>query len=46
VLRTPEPGQPATVEVEDAGTVGQPFEAEAPETGAEDGETSYAVAAE
>jgi ParB family chromosome partitioning protein len=46
VLRTPESEQPAPVEVEDAGTVGQPSEAEAPETGAEDGEASYAVAAE
>jgi ParB family chromosome partitioning protein len=46
VLRTPESEQPAPVDVEDAGTVGQPSEAEAPETGAEDGEASYAVAAE
>jgi ParB family chromosome partitioning protein len=46
VLRTPELEQPAPVKAEDAGTVGQPSEAEAPETGAEDGEASYAVAAE
>ena len=46
VLRTPKLEQSAPVEVEDAGTVGQQSEAEAPETGAEDGEASYAVAAE
>lgn len=48
ILRTPEPEaeQPAPVEAEDAGTVEQPSEAEAPDTGAEDGEASYAVAAE
>lgn len=46
ILRTPEPEQPAPVEAEDAGTVEQPSEAEAPEPQAEDGEASYAVAAE
>ena len=46
VLRTPKPEQPAPAEVEDAGAVGQPSEAEAPHTGAEDGEVAYAVAAE
>src|SRR3546814_374206 len=45
ILRTPEPeaDQPAPVEAEDAGTVEQPSEAEAPDTGAQDGEASYAV---
>lgn len=46
VLRTPEPEQPAPVEAEDAGSVEQPSEAEARDTEAEDGEASYAVAAE
>ncbi|PZR82040.1 MAG: chromosome partitioning protein ParB, partial [Stutzerimonas stutzeri] len=48
ILRTPEPEaeQPAPVEAEDAETVEQPSGAEAPDTGAEDGEASYAVAAE
>ena len=48
ILRTPEPeaDQPAPVEAEDAETVEQPSEAEAPDTGAQDGEASYAVAAE
>ncbi|QDK33007.1 ParB/RepB/Spo0J family partition protein [Sphingomonas sp. IC081] len=46
VLRTPEPEQPAPVEAEEVGSAEQPSEAEAPETGAEDGEASYAVAAE
>jgi len=48
ILRTPEAeaDQSAPVEAEDAGTVEQPSEAEAPDTGAEDGEASYAVAAE
>ncbi|AMK23501.1 ParB/RepB/Spo0J family partition protein [Sphingobium sp. TKS] len=46
VLRTPKPEQPAPAEAEDAGAVGQPSEAEAPDTEAEDGEVSYAVAAE
>ncbi|WP_176597274.1 ParB/Srx family N-terminal domain-containing protein [Sphingobium sp. 15-1] len=48
VLRTPEPevDQPAPVEAGDSGTVEQPFAAEAPDTGAEDGEAFYAVAAE
>ena len=46
VLRTPKAEQPAPVEAEDTGTVAQPSEAEAPETGAEDGEAFYAVAAE
>lgn len=48
VLRTPEPeaDQPAPVEAEDAETVEQPSEAEAPNTEAEDGEASFAVAAE
>jgi len=48
ILRTPEPEaeQSAPVEAEDAGTVEKPSEAEAPDTGAEDGEASYAVAAE
>jgi ParB family chromosome partitioning protein len=47
-LRTPEPEaeQPAPVEAENNGTVEQPSEAEAPDTGAQDGEASYAVAAE
>src|SRR3546814_9642607 len=47
-LRTPkaEAEQPAPVEVEDVGSVGQPSEAEAPDTEAEDGEASFAVAAE
>ncbi|UZW56215.1 ParB/RepB/Spo0J family partition protein [Sphingobium sp. JS3065] len=44
VLRTPEPEQPAPVE--DVGSVEQPSEAEAPDTEAEDGEASFAVAAE
>lgn len=45
ILRTPEPeaDQPVTVEAE---TVEQPSDAEAPEPQAEDGEASYAVAAE
>ena len=48
VLRTPvaEADQPAAVEAEDAGIVAQPSEAEVPDTGAEDGEAFYAVAAE
>ncbi|MBG6118440.1 ParB family chromosome partitioning protein [Sphingobium sp. JAI105] len=48
ILRTPEPeaDQPATVEADDVGTVEQPSDAEAPDTRAEDGEASYAVAAE
>jgi len=46
VLRTPEPKQPAPVEAEEVGSAEQPSEAEAPETGAVDGEASYAVAAE
>ena len=46
VLRTPVPEQPAPVEVEDMGSVEQPSEAEAPDTVAEDGEESFAVAAE
>ncbi len=48
ILRTPEPEaeQPAPVKYEDAGTVEQPSETEAPDTEAEDGEASYAVAAE
>jgi ParB family chromosome partitioning protein len=48
ILRTPEPEaeQPASVEVEDAETAEQPSEAEAAEVQAEDGEASYAVAAE
>ena len=48
ILRTPEPEaeQPAPVEAENNGTVEQPSEAEAPDTGAQDGEASYAVAAE
>lgn len=47
-LRTPEPeaDQSAPVEAEDEGIVEQPSEAEAPDTGAEDGEASFAVAAE
>lgn len=47
-LRTPkaEAEQPAPVEVEDVGSVEQPSEAEAPDTEAEDGEASFAVAAE
>ena len=48
VLRTPkaETEQPAPVGAEDLGSVEQPSEAEAPETEAEDGEASFAVAAE
>jgi len=48
ILRTPEPGadQSAPVEAEDGGIVEQPSEAESPDTGAQDGEASYAVAAE
>ena len=48
VLRTPKPEveQPAPVEAEDLGSVEQPSEAEAPDTEAEDGEASFAVAAE
>jgi len=48
ILRTPEPeaDQSVPVEAENAGTVEQPSEAEAPDTGAQDGEASYAVAAE
>ena len=48
VLRTPvaEAVQPAPIEVEDVGSAEQPSAAEAPDTGAEDGEASYAVAAE
>ena len=48
ILRTPEPeaDQSESVEVEDGGIVEQPSEAEAPDTGAEDGEASYAIAAE
>ena len=46
VLRTPEPEQPAADEAEDVGRVEQPSEAEAPDTEAEDGEASFAVAAE
>lgn len=48
VLRTPkaEAEQPAPVEAEDLGSVEQPSEAEAPDTEAEDGEASFAVAAE
>lgn len=48
VLRTPkaEEEQPAPVETEDLGSVEQPSEAEAPYTEAEDGEESFAVAAE
>ncbi|MEN2708701.1 ParB/RepB/Spo0J family partition protein [Sphingomonas sp. NPDC092331] len=48
VLRTPkaETEQPAPVEAEDLGSVKQPSEAEAPDTEAEDGEASFAVAAE
>jgi ParB family chromosome partitioning protein len=48
VLRTPkaEVEQPAPVETEDLGSVEQPSEAEAPDTEAEDGEASFAVAAE
>ena len=47
-LRTPkaEAEQPAPVEVEDVGSVEQASEAEAPDTEAEDGEASFAVAAE
>lgn len=45
-LRTPAPEQPAPVEAEDLGSVEQPSEAEAPDTEAEDGEASFAVAAE
>lgn len=45
-LRTPEPEQAEAVEAEEAGIVEQPSEAEAPATEAEDGEVSYAVAAE
>ncbi len=44
-LRTPEPEAEA-MEAEDTGALVQPSEAEAPDTGAEDGEASYAVAAE
>lgn len=48
VLRTPKPDaeQPAPVEAEDAASVEQPPEAEASDTEAQDGEASYAVAAE
>ena len=48
VLRTPvaEAVQPAPIEVEDVGSAEQPSAAETPDTGAEDGEASYAVAAE
>ncbi len=48
VLRTPkaEVEQPAPVEAEDVGSAEQPSEAEAPDTEAEDGEASFAVAAE
>lgn len=48
VLRTPkaEGEQPVPVEVEDVGSVEQPSEAEPPYTEAEDGEASFAVAAE
>lgn len=48
VLRTPkaEVEQSAPVEAEDSGSVEQPSEAEAPDTEAEDGEASFAVAAE
>ena len=49
VLRTPQPEteQPAPEEAEEIGTGEQPFEAEAPDTEAEeDREASYAVAAE
>lgn len=46
MLRTPEPEQPAPVEAEDLGSAEQPPEAEAPDTEAEDGEASYAIAAE
>ena len=48
VLRTPkaEVEQPAPVETEDLGSVEQPSEAEAAYTEAEDGEASFAVAAE
>jgi ParB family chromosome partitioning protein len=47
-LRTaqPEVEQSEPVHTKEAGTVEQPSEAEAPDTGAEDGEASYAVAAE
>lgn len=47
-LRTsqPEPEQPAPVEGEEIGSVEQPSAAEAHDTEAEDGEASYAVAAE
>jgi ParB family chromosome partitioning protein len=48
ILRTSEPEaeHSASAETEEAGTVEQPPEAEAPDTRAEDGEASYAVAAE
>jgi ParB family chromosome partitioning protein len=48
ILRTSEPEAEhfASAETEDAVTVEQPPEAEAPDTRAEDGEASYAVAAE
>lgn len=46
VLRTPEPEQPAPIEAEDVGSVEQPSETEALDTEAEDGEASFAVAAE
>ncbi|EZP81804.1 putative transcriptional regulator [Novosphingobium resinovorum] len=48
VLRTPkaEVERSAPVEAEDLGSVEQPSEAEAPDTEAEDGEASFAVAAE
>lgn len=48
ILRTSEPEaeQSATVVAEDVGSVEQPSEAEAPDTEAEDGEASFAVAAE
>jgi ParB family chromosome partitioning protein len=48
VLRTPkaEAGQPATVEAEDLASVEQLSEADAPDTGAQDAEASYSVAAE
>lgn len=47
-LRTPkaEAEQPAPVEVEDVGSMEQSSEAEAPDSEAEDGEASFAVAAE
>jgi len=48
VLRTPKPEaeQAAAIDTEDAGTMEQPSEAEAPDTEAQDGEASFAVAAE